>query len=109
VRFTNSAYQNLSKNHSERITPMTLQQYLQHTAASSSNSNPGTPRPEGTELTAGELFHELFAPRESSICATVIAETEEELRLHLRVKKWKEPKQKAAPVQPSNEKEGECQ
>ena len=88
---------------------MTLQQYLQHTAASSSNSNTGTPRPEGTEHTAGELFHELFAPRESSICATVIAETEDELRLHLRVKKWKHIKQEEAPVQPSNEKEGECQ
>jgi len=88
---------------------MTLQQYLQHASASSSSNNTGTPRPEGTEVTAAELFRELFTPRESSICATVIAETDEELRLHLRVTKWKEPKQKAAPVQPSNEKEGECQ
>lgn len=88
---------------------MTLRHYLQHTSASSTINNSGTPRPEGTELTAPELFHELFSPRESSICATVIAETEEELRLDLRVKKWKNTKQEEALVQPSNEKEGVLQ
>ena len=88
---------------------MTLQQHLQRTSASFTINDTGAPRPEGTELTAAELFHELFSPRESSICATVIAETDEELRLHLRVTKWKEPNQRAVPVQPSNEKEGECQ
>ena len=75
---------------------MTLQQYLQHASASSSSNNIGTPRPEGTELSAGELFHELLTPRESSICATVIADTDEELRLDLRVKKWKNTKQEGA-------------
>ena len=88
---------------------MTLQQYLQHTSALSTVNDTGTPRSEGTELTAAELFHELFAPRESTVCATVIAETEEELRLHLRVKKWKNTKQEEALVQPLNKKEGTFQ
>ena len=88
---------------------MTLQQYLQHTSASSTINNTGTPRPEGTEITAAELFRELFTPRESTVCATVIAETDEELHLDLHLKKWKNTKQEEAPLQPSNEKEGECQ
>src|SRR4029077_2887279 len=100
VHVTNSAYQNLSDSH-ERITPMTLQQYLHRTAASSTINNTGTPRPEGTELTAAELFRELFTPRESTVCATIIAETPEELRLHLRVKKWTDTKHDKSPVHTS--------
>ena len=43
---------------------------------------------EGTELSASDFLDELTAPQVHSVTAKVIAETENELTIHLQIKKW---------------------
>jgi hypothetical protein len=67
---------------------LTLQQYLKQTSSPCDTAEHKKTLQEGTELSASDLFHKLTAPQAQSICATVIADTDEELTLHLQVTKW---------------------
>lgn len=67
---------------------LTMQEHLKQSHSSNNTWEPKMPLQQGIELSASELFHALTAPQAKSICATVIADTDEELILHLQVKKW---------------------
>ena len=66
----------------------TFSECLRQRSSPFSLKKPRQPLQEGTELSASDLLDELTAPQVHSISAKVIADTEEELTIHLQIKKW---------------------
>jgi len=67
---------------------LSFKQYLKARSSPCANKNPKKILQEGIELSASDLIDQLSAIKAKSIFAKVIAETDDELTIHLQVKKW---------------------
>ena len=66
----------------------TFSECLRQRSSPFSLKKPRQPLQEGTELGASDFIDEMTAPQVHSISAKVIADTENELTIHLQIKKW---------------------
>jgi hypothetical protein len=67
---------------------LSFKQYLKARFSPCATKNPQKILQEGIELSASDLIDQLSAMKAKSIFAKVIAENDDEVTLHLQVKKW---------------------
>ena len=69
---------------------LSFKQYLKARSSPCATKNPQKILQEGIEMSASDLIDQLSAIKAKSIFAKVIVENDDELTIHLQVKKWSE-------------------
>jgi len=67
---------------------LSFKQHLKQRSSPIATKKSQKPLQEGIELSASDLIDELTAPMAKSISATVVTDNDDELTIHLQVKKW---------------------